>query len=423
LDLRDSFSDIHSLSYSFVGFQTAYLSSHWNSIYWNTACLIVDSGSLENNNLGEDEKEKNTDYGKLASAIGDITSRGVKISLVDINFMQKCYLNKTAMISLIKAGAFDNVDRHWASELCEDYRFAIMVHYLLQTSDLKKKLTLQNFNSLIKNNILPQSFDFQKKVYYFNKQLKQKKIDKYYQLPFEDYDFYKENFEEDLLSVSNNELFILQKDWDKIYKLVMEETREWLNNPQTLKELNSVIFKEAWDKYASGSLADWEMESLCFYYHEHPLKKIDNRIYGIVNFNKLSAESAVEKYFKRGNREIPIFKLSKIAGTVLSKNDTRSSIKILTPSGVVNVKFTKEYYASYARQLSEKQEDGCKKIIEKSWFTRGTKLLIQGFRRDDSFIAKSYKDSSSHQLYKITEVKEDGTMTLVHYRYGEEENG
>ena len=50
-----SFSDIHSMAYSFIGFQTAYIATNWNPIYWNTACLIVNSGSLESS------KEKSTD--------------------------------------------------------------------------------------------------------------------------------------------------------------------------------------------------------------------------------------------------------------------------------------------------------------------------------------------------------------------------
>ena len=44
-----AFSYIHALAYSFIGYQTAYLATHWNPVYWNTACLIVNSGSLEDN--------------------------------------------------------------------------------------------------------------------------------------------------------------------------------------------------------------------------------------------------------------------------------------------------------------------------------------------------------------------------------------
>ena len=70
-----------------------YIATNWNPIYWNTACLIVNSGSLEEeDNFDEDDegnvvekKERTTDYGKIAKAIGDIISRGIRVSLVDIN--------------------------------------------------------------------------------------------------------------------------------------------------------------------------------------------------------------------------------------------------------------------------------------------------------------------------------------------------
>ena len=47
--------------------------------------------------------------------------------------------------------------------------------------------------------------------------------------------------------------------------------------------------------------------------------------------------------------------------------------------------------------------------------------MITGFRREDTFVAKSYKHTSTHQLYKITNV-ENGEMQLEHERYGQESN-
>ena len=46
-----SFSIIHALAYSFIGFQTAYIATRWNPIYWDTACLVVNSGSLEEDEI------------------------------------------------------------------------------------------------------------------------------------------------------------------------------------------------------------------------------------------------------------------------------------------------------------------------------------------------------------------------------------
>ena len=88
-----SFSIIHALAYSFIGFQTMFIATNWNPIYWNTACLIVNSGSLEEESDFEEDdngdivqkKEKSTDYRKIAKALGDIISRGINLSVVDIN--------------------------------------------------------------------------------------------------------------------------------------------------------------------------------------------------------------------------------------------------------------------------------------------------------------------------------------------------
>lgn len=83
-----SFSKILALSYQFIGNPTIYLAINRNPIYWNTACLIVKSASLENEENDDDNKnnkDKSTDYSKLAKAIEDITSRGIKVSLIDIN--------------------------------------------------------------------------------------------------------------------------------------------------------------------------------------------------------------------------------------------------------------------------------------------------------------------------------------------------
>ena len=108
-------------------------------------------------------------------------------------------------------------------------------------------------------------------------------------------------------------------------------------------------------------------------------------------------------------------KNSTLNHSAISKNNTKASITILTTDGVVNVKFTKEYYAMFNRQISEKQSDGTKKVLEKGWFSRGTKVLITGFRREDTFVAKTYKATPTHQLYRIINVN-DKKITLEHER-------
>ena len=162
------------------------------------------------------------------------------------------------------------------------------------------------------------------------------------------------------------------------------------------------------------------MESLCFYYHDHELKNIDKKHYGIIDFSQLGAAPVIDRTFTRNGKQIPIYKLYRIAGTVISKNDTGHSISLLTTDGVVNVKFTKEHYALYNRQISEVQADGTKKVREKGWMTRGTKLMIMGYRRDDTFVTKKYANSAGHQLYKITNVN-GKKIEITSKRWGQED--
>lgn len=467
-----SFSIIHALAYSFIGFQTMYIATKWNPIYWNTACLIVNSGALEEeeDDFEEDEsgnvvqkKEKTTDYSKTAKALGDIIAKGIQVSLVDINksnysfepdvdnnqilfgmkalggmnsstieqiiknrpytgiadFMIKCPLNKTAMISLIKAGAFDNLEKKWAEAAQQEARYLVMAYYLSKTCEPKKRITLQNFNGLLQHNLIPQELDLQKRVFTFNKYLKTyRKKGKYYVFDEPCETFYNKFFDVDEIEVIEGYSCILQTKWDKIYQNVMDSARDWVkdNHDTILESYNTLLFQEAWNKYAQGDLSAWEMESLCFYYHEHELAKMDMKKYGIVDFESLSPVPVVDYTFKRNGKDIPIYQTFKIAGTIISKNDTHSSIAVLTTTGVVTVKFTKEYFAMFGRQISEKQEDGTKKVIEKGWFQRGTKVMCTGIRRDDTFVTKTYSKTLTHQLYKINKINEDGSVELIHER-------
>lgn len=462
-----SFSIIHALAYSFIGFQTAFAATRWDPIYWDTACLIVNSGSLEGYDNDEDDdeeqKEKQTDYAKMAKAIGDIMSRGRRISLVDINesqfsfkpdvknneilfgmkalsgvnseaiekiianrpytgikdFMVRCPLNKTAMISLIKAGAFDKLEIDWARQLKVEPRYLVMTYYLSQNCDAKSKLTLQNFNGLIQRGLIPEDIDFQRKVFEFNKYLKAyKKTGKYYVFDDMCVSFYNKHFDQEKLDVINGYVCILQTDWEKIYQKEMDAARDWLkeHQEQMLQAYNELLFDEVWQKYAKGNLSAWEMEAVCFYYHEHELANVNYIKYGLTDFFKLPTKPEPEYYFKRNGKDIPIWKTYKIIGTVLCKNDTKATVTLLTPSGVVTVKMTKDYYAMFKKQISEKNEDGTKSVVEKGWFKRGNMLMFTGFRRDDQFVVKTYKHTATHGVYKIELENEGRDMVLTHER-------
>jgi DNA polymerase-3 subunit alpha len=92
------FSLIHGIEYTYILIQQLNLVYYYPSIFWNTGVLLVESGALEQDaiiNESEDEddveeellqrKEKTTNYGTIAKAIGNMQHHNVSIVLPNIN--------------------------------------------------------------------------------------------------------------------------------------------------------------------------------------------------------------------------------------------------------------------------------------------------------------------------------------------------
>ena len=389
------------------------------------------------------EKTKSVDYGKVAAAIGRFSSYGIKVSPPSINsssysftpvverneilyglrgitrlstsiikeimemrpfdsledFLKRVKVNKIQMTNLIKCGAFD--------EMMGIPREDIMAHYIDLVSDKKQRVTLQNMQMLINYGLVPEEMNLSKKVFLFNKFLKQQKKVEYYQLNDKAIDFIADNFSVDIL---RNGIELSAAKWDLIYQKAMDPMRMYIkaHKDELLKALNNALYKEMFDKYALGSVSHWEMEAVSFYSHPHELAESQ---YLYDDFFQLSEEPGIDYSFigKDGN-EVRIYSLKKIIGTVIDKSKMKNTVTLLTPSGVVNVKIYKNQYAGYDKQLSERGTDGKKHIVEASWFKRGSLLMIQGIRRGSDFIPKKRKDSFYPIISKITAIHEDGTL-------------
>lgn len=420
--------------------------------------LISCADENEEENVSEEEEKKiknsSTDYGRIAAAIGKMKAKGLQFALPDINksdltftpvvennqilygirgitrignniikeiftnrpyssiedFMKKVKVNKTQMVSLIKSGAFDS--------LYNNDRLKIMKEYLSLVSDKKKRITLQNMNMLIEKEMIPEELDFERRLYNFNKYMKTLKKEDSYELDTRAFNFFTSNYSQDLLTnvvVDGDSAAarIKQTTWDNIYKKGMDPVRDWMkaNQQEILDDLNSHLYKETADKYADGSISHWEMESLNFYYHDHELADLNNKTYGIVDFFSLSEEPKIERTFttKEGS-EITMFEINRIAGTVIDKDKNKSTITLLTTTGVVTVKVWKNQFAKWDKQISARGADGKKHVIERSFFQRGNKLIITGIRRGDNFIPKKYK-STEYPLFTKIEEMENGFIT------------
>ena len=400
------------------------------------------------------EKTKTVDYGKVAAAIGRFSNYGIQVAPPDINsssytftpvvknneilyglrgitrlststiksimggrpfksmedFLDKVKVNKIQMANLIKCGAFDKI--------MSESREEIMSEYIEMIADHKERLTLQNMQMLINKDLIPEDMKFYGKLFLFNKFLKTCKKDEYYELNPSAATFIANNFTADLI---DNGTQISQARWDNVYKKAMEPMRVYLkeHKNEVLNALNNSLYQEMYDKYAAGNISHWEMESVSFYSHEHELAAT---AHNYDDFFTLPEEPEVEYSFtgKDGN-EVRIFKLHKIIGTVIDKNKLKNTVTLLTPTGVVNIKVYKNQYALYDKQLSQKGSDGVKHVIEKSWFNRGTLLMVQGIRRGQDFMPKKRKDSFYPVISKITNIDKDGILTFQTQRMEVEE--
>lgn len=400
------------------------------------------------------KKTKSINFGKIATAIGKFQTAGITITPPDINksgftftplieensiasglrnitrisadlvnqiianrpytsledFQSKVKVNRTQMLMLLKCGAFDNLypDRMKAIE-----------EYLATKAATKTKLTLANVPMLMKYNVFDEEAAEYLELYSYNKFLRKHIIEDKIVFPEKALDYYCNHYDIDLLIDGNS---ISVKNWEKIYKKGIAPLADFIksNMEELLAQLNEALISEQFESYAKGTISHYEIESMSFYYHEHELKHANPIVYELVDFNMLPTEPVVDKIIPtKDGKNITLYQLDCICGTVLDKNKLKNSVTLLTPSGVVTVKIWKNQFAKYDKQISEVQPDGTKKVREKSWFSRGNLLYLQGIRRGDAFIPKAYK-SSPHKIPIMKILSVDGdTFTFTDKRYDE----
>ena len=476
-----SFSLNHCLPYSDICLQCMNIVLKWGAIYWNTGCLIVNSGSTN------DDSDEGTDYGKISRAMGMMKKEGINISLPSVNrsrfgfhpdvknneiiyglkpiqgigtkiakgiiehqpytsiddfynkmqeFKNEADENKfgdTAMITLIKAGCFDELEHKPRKQIMEDF--------IRKISNPIKSLKIGNIEDLAELGLLTdEQKKYELRLYRFRKYVCQKKffykqsgkspttayyiLEKKFSEPYfyEHFDSYMTAYK-DYEYTEDGHIAVKKGSLDRVFDKLMEDFKEKvLDDPKNLEAVNEAKFKQVWDDKASGTISKWEMDSLCFYYSGHELANVNRELYNIVNFDDLPTSPKVSATFMYRGQQKSRFTLYRICGTVLDRDKNKNVVTLLTPDGVVQVKFYKGNFSFYDKQISEVNEDGSKTVIEKSWFSRGSKLLITGFRRDEQFIPRSYKDSLyKHSVQLILDIKEDGSLILQGERAGSEE--
>lgn len=408
------------------------------------------------------KKAKSSNYGKVATAIGKMREEGVSIAPPDINeskltfspdvenseirygltgitrvgadvvneiiknrpyqnledLLNRVKMKKPQVINLIKAGALD----------CFGDRIEIMHEYIDLISGKKKRITLQNMRMLIDFGLIPDEYDMSRRVFNYNAYLRKLLDDdkKTYLLNDVAFGFYEKNFDMDKLkedSRAESGFSILKTSWKPIYDSYMAKVRPYVqsHNQELLKAVNDRLESDMWNKYCKGSLSKWEMDSVSFYSHPHELAGADLSAYNCVDYFSLPEEPPIETEIMIKGKKVPLYKIVRIAGTVLDRDKNKHSVTLLTTSGVVTVKIFGPVFAHYDKQISERGDDGKKHVIEKSWFARGSKIIISGIRRGEVFLGKKYARTPWHLVEQIESVDEDGHVVVRHERAGDEE--
>ena len=442
----------HTLCYSCIGLQEAWLNYKYNPIYWQTANLIVRSGSYNA------DANDATDYGKMAVAIATIQHEGVTISNPDINNPQFEFVPdvKNEQIIFSMKGV-NGVNTELAQSIIQNAPYASMQDFATRMLDTKivhpaqmiklikggcfltlhnpdrfktmewylrnycfeplSKLTMTQLPKMQEFGIIPEQFKdslncIKIKQYvlddeglyklYINLDKKLPKRgyhDRYFILDDVSQPAVKKYFTEDcIVDVKDGYYIISEKDFLKEYEKLVKPLRDWFGSEDALNTYNDALFQSLWDDKASGTEASWNMEACCYYDQNHELDGINEAEYGIVNYFDLPENPEPYTWYRRkvdGEwKNVPKYRITRIAGTVLNSNNIRGTVSLLTVYGIVNVKMPKNLFAFYNRQISVVDNITNKKTIkEKSWFQRGNKIMCCGYRREDNFIVHNYQDT------------------------------
>jgi len=509
LQLGYSFSILHAVAYTIILIQQLNLVYYYPPIYWNTAVLMVESGAVDRETCDDSDieaKERTTNYGEIAKAIGKLQAKKINISLPYVNKAEQGFLpneenneiifgfkgimkinNETAQtimqnrpyanledfhnrlvlvkkevtlktgktqmrslvaegqtIMLIKAGAFDKIENKPREEILENY--------LRLLNPSKQKLNSKDISKIAEMGIIPSNLKDEIKFYNFREYLmsmpKQKdeqtktitwhKIHDQFNEEDTEYanNFFLENFanemEENKDYKYDEEGYLLialgtprKGSFESIYKNKIAQLNKWINTEECIYTYTNNIFQNIKNENMQGNISSWEMASMSFYSKEagHELADIDQEKYGVVDFNNLPEEPVVIGFTKYKGLQYPKFQLNRIVGTVLDRDKNKHSVTILTPTGVVTLKFYAGQFSFYDKTISKDvgiaDENGKikKVVLENGWFSRGSLIMVTGFRRGDIFKPKRYKNSIyQHALSKIVEVREDNELILQNDR-------
>lgn len=424
----------------------------------------------------EEQKEKRVapNYGKIAKAISDAQLSGVRIELPDINTSQPDFVpdvehnailyslqainvvnpelmdriikgrpytsledfwdrvqpEKNQMVGLIKAGCFDNlykeprtrIMRRFFNKLAEDLHPAkttLTKTHMMKSLDFGLQLTqhetairVYKFKKYLDKNCK----DTESKVrrYIFNEEA----CVKFFNTYIKD----KLNISKDDYGYLDDKIILREAPFTKLVDEFLAELMTYLNSPEGLDQYHKLEveaeIKSLEEKHASGTIASWEMETMCFYHEAHELASLNDVYYNVKNFEQLPEYPQGRIVQTKSGEEREVFDLCTVAGTVIANNNTKHTVTILTKFGVVTLKLFSQLYTDFNQKFSVMNPSKPKEkiVIDDSWFKRGKLIIAYGYRKENMFnVRVDRSEGFPRSIGLIENVRIDG-MAEIRYK-------
>ena len=475
-----SFSLNHTLPYSVIAVQEANLATRWNPLYWQCACLCVNSGNYvgdigeESEDDGENQENSDVDleeeqktkkvapnYTKISKAISDMQLSGVTIELPDINtsqeefypdvknnailyslsaitgvsdslynkiisnrpyvslddFITKVEPTVGEMFCLIECGCFNKL----LNKTTEQIVYLYAQKLAEENCPLKEKITATDLKKIVSLGYEPEQFNTEIRVLKYKMYIDKNQKDsanKRYLLTDETCKKFFMVYISDKLNMGKSEYYYLPDDVIGVKITAFEKAYNTIIQP-LYQYLNSPDGL----KKVQSIRKDNFLEELRNKYYTGTCAdwQFKNMCFyrdkpAIFNINKIMYNIV---NFNDLPETFDSKNICAVAGTVIGANNGKHVVSLLTDTGVVEVKFYAEAYIKYNQKISTVDSATNKKtVLDDSWFKRGANIIVYGSRRENVFAARNFKAESGYyrMVGLIEQINIDGSANIRYNR-------
>ena len=288
--------------------------------------------------------------------------------------------DKSALISLVNGGCFDNLPMN-DNETDIPTRDFLLGKIFYNNTAMITKVSTSNIEEIFDNNLIDISnFLKEKEIYDLHKVLLSKKN----KLNLINDDGIivklKNNYTEEAFEQGESEIIITKK-YKKQYEKHLEKLKDdfKINSAKYANQINKLRVVNEYINYKGNKdVADLEFESTSFYFQPSWLQQSIEK-YGVDEFNDIPNVNMEEVGWYKKKQ------LYTIVGTLTGKNKKHKEITLLTNSDIVIAKLGDILYNTIASDLS-----------------RGDKIALSGFVGDGFFRCEYYDNGKSNKLKALS---------------------